>query len=269
MNLAASVLHVRDPGRVAVICGEARITGEELAARVARAAGGFLALGVRPGEPVLLVLRDSPDLAAAWLGAVYAGAVAIALSSRLSPADYRHILADSRARYAIVDESFTEARAAFAAIAITLPEGAAVGPFEAEAGTAAFCLYSSGTTGRPKAVVHAHRVGAAVGEAFRTLGLGAGDAVLTTSRLHFAYGLEHGLLAPLACGLTSVLIPDWPDADNVLRAVEHHRPRALFSVPTMYRRLLAEAAERLAVLREVRYFISAGERLSPQLAQQW
>src|SRR5687768_7996298 len=139
MNLAASVLHGRYPGRVALVCDEARIAREELAARVARAAGGLLALGVRAGEPVLLVMRDGPDLAAIWLGAVHAGAVAVALSSRLSPADYRHILADSGARYAIVDESFAAARAAFAAVAIALPEGAAVAPFEAGADTPAFC----------------------------------------------------------------------------------------------------------------------------------
>lgn len=240
MNLAASVLHERDRAGVALVCGEARISREELAARVAHAAGGFRALGVQPGERVLLAMRDGPEQAVAWLGAVYAGAVAVAVSGRLSMADYRHILADSGARRAIVDESFAEARAAFAGVATALPDGAAVAPFEAAADSPAFCLYSSGTTGRPKAVLHAHRVGAALGEAFRVLRLSVGDFVLTTSRFYFAYGLEHGLLAPLASGVSSVLIADWPDAAGVLRALEQHRPRALFSVPTMYRRLLRE-----------------------------
>ena len=269
MNLALDVLRERYPGRAALVCGETRIDREQLALSVARAAGGFRALGVRPAEPVLLVMRNGPELAVAWLGAVHAGAVAVALSSRLGKEDYRHILADSGARYAVVDESFGEARTVFGNMAIGLPAGEAIQAFEGDADTAAFCLYSSGTTGRPKAVLHAHRVGSAVGEAFRTLGLSAGDVVLTTSRFYFAYGLEHGLLAPLASGVTSVLIPDWPDADSVLSAVEAHRPRAIFSVPTMYRRLLAEPAERLRALRDVRYFVSAGERLSPELVKRW
>ena len=105
MNLALSVLRERYPGRAALVCGSTRMDRDELALSVARAAGGFRALGVRRAEPVLLVMRNSPEFAVAWLGAVYAGAVAVALSSRLGEADYRHILADTGARYAVVDES--------------------------------------------------------------------------------------------------------------------------------------------------------------------
>jgi 3-hydroxybenzoate/4-hydroxybenzoate---CoA ligase len=270
MNLALGVLRGRYPARAAaLVSGETHLDREALAISVARAAGGFRALGVLPGEPVLLIMRNSLELAVAWLGAVHAGAVAVAVSGRLAEADYRHILSDSGARYALVDESFVEARKVFVASAVALPAGETVAAFDADADTPAFCLYSSGTTGRPKAVLHAHRAGSVVGEAFRMLGLSVGDAVLTTSRFSFAYGLEHGLLAPLAYGVTSVLIPDWPDAASVLTAVEKHRPRALFSVPTMYRRLIAEPAERLGALREVRYFVSAGERLSPELVKRW
>ena len=82
----------------------------ELAAEVARAAGALRALGVAPGERVLLMMRDTPEFAAAWLGAVHAGAVAIALNTRLSEAEYRHIRADSGARLAIVEDVFARAR---------------------------------------------------------------------------------------------------------------------------------------------------------------
>lgn len=272
MNLAEHVLRNRYPGRGALICGDEQVSWDELAARVARAAGALRARGVRPGEQVLFVMRDTPASAAAWLGAVHAGVVAVALNSKLSEVDYAHILADSGARLAIVDDRFSAARTVFQRTCIdprSLENGPEIMPFDAEPDAAALCLYSSGTTGRPKGILHAHRAALSVGEAFRALGIGEGARVFTTSKFFFAYGLEHGLLAPLAMGVTSILSADWPDAEAVIESVARHRPHALFSVPTLYRRLLAEPAARLAPLRAVRHFVAGGERLSPQLVQQW
>jgi 3-hydroxybenzoate/4-hydroxybenzoate---CoA ligase len=269
MNLAYHVLANRYPAGIAFICGDGQLTREELAARVARAAGGLRALGAQPGEPVLLVMRDTPDFAAAWLGAVHAGAAAVALNGNLAEAEYHHILADSRARFAIVDEAFATAARVFGKIRVRPCAADPVAPFDADAEAPAFWLYSSGTTGPPKAIVHAHRVAFALGEAFRTLGVREGERVLTTSKCFFAYGLEHGLLAPLATGVSSILSADSPDPEILIRLVERHRPHALFSVPTLFRRLLAEPREQLRVLSDVRYFVAAGERLSPQLVGQW
>ena len=274
MNLAAHVFRQTDSRRSALICGEQRVSADELAADVARAAGALRALGVKTGERVLIVMRDTPEFAAAWLGAVHAGAVAVALNSKLSEADYAHILADSGARLALVDEAFPLAQASLQKINLGLPAwrgrakaASPVAAFEAAPDAPALWLYSSGTTGRPKGIEHAHRAVLSVGEAFRTLGIGAGDRVFTTSKFFFAYGLEHALLAPLTMGVTSVLSADWPDAKGVLDIAARERPKAIFSVPTIYRRVLAEPS--LEPLRAVRYFVAGGERPSPQLVEQW
>ena len=281
----------RHGSRAALICGEESLTYAELAARVARAANALRALGVSPGDRILLLMRDTPEFAAAWLGAVHAGAVAVGLNTKLSEAESRHIRADSGARLAIVEDIFALARPDLAAeharagslviagqntgqapswrdaLARTAP-GAT--PFEARAEDPAFWLYSSGTTGKPKGIIHAHRSLLPAGQAQReVVGLAPGEKTFATSKLFFSYSLEHGLLGPLATGATAILEPDWPDAETVLARVERHRPAAFFSVPTFYRRLLALGAARLVPFRNVRRFVSAGEKLPAQLLEQW
>lgn len=280
----------RHGGRVALLCGDDAVTYAELAKRVRAASAAFRQLGVAPGDPVLLLMRDTPQFAAAWLGAVRAGALAIAANNRLPEADYRHILNDSGARRVIVEDVLMRSRPDLGAelaregrlsvageCAPDLPSWDAQcaaapldeAPCAVQLDSPAFILYSSGTTGRPKGIVHSHRVFRYVGAAFSTIGVGKDERVLSTSRSFFAYGLEHGLLAPLSCGAASVLIPDWVDPETVIDAVERHRPTALFSVPTTYRRLLAEPASRLAPFASIRRFVAAGERLTPQLVAQW
>ena len=285
--LGAAALE-RHGARTALICGDEALSFAELAASVARSSAALAALGVRPGDRVLILMRDTPEFAAAWLGAVRAGAIAVALNNKLSEAEYRHILADSGARVALVEDVFAaarpdltaelarEGRIAIAGEAGGLPAwrdklraATATAAFDAGPDRPAFLLYSSGTTGRPKGIVHVHRGFGSLGLAFRALGLAPGDRIFTTSKFFFAYGLEHGLLAALALGATSIVYPDWPDAQAVIGIVARHRPAAMFSVPTIYRRLLAEPRERLAAFTQVRRFVAGGERVSAQLVEQW
>jgi benzoate-CoA ligase len=252
------------------------------------ASGGWsetpAALGVQPGERVLLLLRDTPEFVATWLGAVHAGAVAVGLNSKLAEADYRHMVADSQARLLIADEALLPVLGTLGAelehahrmvrSADWRAQTARAAPLArahaVRAGDAAFWLFSSGTTGRPKAIVHGHPSVLAAGQAQReVLGLGPGDTVFATSKLFFAYSLETGMLGPLALGASSVLLPDWPDTEQIQAVVAHHKPTAMFSVPTFYRRLLALPPAQLAPFREVRHCVSAGERLPQTVFEGW
>ena len=261
----------RHGARTALVCGGESVSYRELALRVARAAGALRALGAAPGERVLLLMHDTPQFAAAWLGAVHAGAVAVALDLRLSEEDLRYIRADSGARLILRDDRVEgvadSPRSWDDALANAAPPAP---PSDMDAEAPAFWLYSSGTTGRPKGIIHPQRSILAAGQGQReVLGLKPGQRVLATSKLFFAYALEHGLLGPIATGATALLNPDWAETGTICDLVAEGRPDAFFSVPTLYRRLLGLGAERLAPFRAVERFIAAGERLPAPLIAQW
>jgi 3-hydroxybenzoate/4-hydroxybenzoate---CoA ligase len=296
MNLAEHLLGpaalASHGGRTAFRCAGASITYAELAGQVERASAAYRSLGIAPGERVLLLLRDTPEHAAAWLGAVHAGAVAIGLNTRLSEAEYRYVCADSGVRVSLVEDRFVRARPDLAA-EFALRGSLAVGGEDAPPGTCswralldrmtpterahpalpgdpAFWLYSSGTTGKPKGIIHSHKDVLSAGQVYgETLGLAPGDKVFVTSKLFFAYALDHGFLGSLAHGLTAVLHPDWPDVDEACEIVARERPAVFASVPSFYRRLAALPDRKLEPFRTVRHFLSGGERIPEPLAVRW
>jgi acyl-coenzyme A synthetase/AMP-(fatty) acid ligase len=184
----------RHGARAALLCADVAVTYTELADRVARSAAALATLGLRPGDRVLLRMRDTPEFAAAWLGAVHAGLVVIALNTKASEEELRHIRTDSGARLALMEDAASD----LAAWREAMRKSAPAAPFDARPDTPAFWLYSSGTTGKPKSIVHTHASVLASGEGLRLLGIGPGARVFSTSKYFFAYGLEHGLLGALA-----------------------------------------------------------------------
>ena len=226
-----------------------------------------------------IVLNDTLEFAAAWLGALYAGAVAIAANGKLPSRELQFMYEDSGARLFLAQDESLPAVSAFArdncvalshwrkTVAEIVP---LTDPVQRQPTDPAFWLYSSGTTGNPKGIVHAHKDVLPAGDGMRdVLGLGEGDTVLGTSRLFFAYGLEHSLLGPLALGAASILQPEAVDATQASQLVARHKPRAFFSVPSFYRRLLALPPDALAPFSAVRHFVAAGERLPAQVLEWW
>lgn len=98
-------VHEGRGGRVAIECGDERVTYQELLENTNRAGNALLELGVRPEERVLLVLLDTPEFLYAFFGAIKIGAVAVPVNTQAKPQDYEYMLNDSRARAVIVSEA--------------------------------------------------------------------------------------------------------------------------------------------------------------------
>ena len=134
----------------------------------------------------------------------------------------------------------------------------------------AFWSHSSGTSGRPKAVVHAHRFVHGVASVARELlGVGAADRLFASSRMFFVYPLGNSLFAGLKLGATVVLDSRWPTAHTVAATVGDARPSVFFSVPSMYRSLVKEGLAQGFVQAGVRACVSAGEALPAALRDEW
>jgi 3-hydroxybenzoate/4-hydroxybenzoate---CoA ligase len=272
--------------RPAIIHAGGAVAYGALDAEVSRAAHALGALGLARGERVGFLMNDSPRFCAAFLGALRAGDVALALNPRLAAADLAFVVADSEARLIVADPEFIEvARAACAGTAARLvpARGAgdtletAVARSSPEFPTAAtradepaFWMYSSGTTGKPKGILHSHANAAHAGKLYREV-LKPDDpmVVLATSKLFFAFALDHAFLGALACGATTILNEGWPEPEAILAQARQHRPTIFLTVPTFFRRLLALPKDALAPLATVRVNLTGGERFPDAVAAQW
>src|SRR5216683_7076188 len=256
-------------GDVAIECGSESVTYAQLAEGVNRFGSSLReTLDVRPEERVMLLLLDGPAFAYAFFGAIKIGAVPVPANTLWKAPDYRYVLRDSRARVLVVSEELVPQIAEIAGIdspalrhiivaghaehagadritfADVLARGSAtLDPEPTSRDAPAFWLYSSGSTGAPKACVHLHHDMVICAELFGkgVLGIRPSDRCFSVAKLFFAYGLGNGLYFPFASGGTTILWPGPPTPQHVYAVIEKHRPTLFFSVPTGYAMLLAHS----------------------------
>ncbi len=287
--------HVREgrAGRLAILHDGRRLTYGDVVPATNRVGNALKQLGVRMEQRVLLLLPDCPEFVYAFWGTLKIGAVAIPTNTLLKPRDYAYMLNDSRATVAIVGEELAPAieevrgqllflehlvvagRAGAGQVALedlVAGESEDLEPVPTTKDDVAFWLYTSGTTGTPKAAVHLHHDMPVCCEGFgrHVLEITADDRTFSVAKLFFAYGLGNALYFPFHVGAATVLFPGRPEPARVFEIITRERPTLFFAVPTAFAALLQVAgAERTYDLSSVRLCLSAGEPLPKALYERW
>jgi benzoate-CoA ligase len=242
------------------------------------------------------MVHDCNDWPVAFLGAMYAGIVPVAVNTLLTANDYHYMLSNSRATATIVSEALRPTLEAALAkgdhdvktvfvsrAAADLRDGMVnlktaiqqTQPLEKPAATSGddpgFWLYSSGSTGNPKGTVHTQANPYWTAELYgkALLGVTEQDICFSAAKLFFAYGLGNALTFPLSVGATVVLMPDRPTPDAVFKRWVEHKPTIFFGAPTGFAGMLA--APNLPSKDQValRLASSAGEALPAEIGERF
>ena len=283
-------IHEGRGARVAIRDAQGDVTYAELAANVNRAGNALAALGLSPGDRVLMVVKDCPLFFYLFWGAIKAGFVPVPLNTLLRAPDYRSVIENARGACIVWSPEFAEEIAGALAEASYRPAHAlpvegegdtfagrladasdALAPAPASAADPAFWLYTSGSTGMPKGGVHRHRDMVVTSQQFAvdTLGIGADDSHFSAAKLFFAYGLGNAMTFPLWTGGTAVLCAERPTPASTFATIEAFRPTVYYGVPTIYAAQLQALEIASPDLSSVRLCVSAGEPLPAPLLERW
>jgi benzoate-CoA ligase family protein len=279
-------------GHLAVTGPAGSLTYAELAQRVAAFAAGLQALGVRPEERVVLVTSDRPETVITFLALLRMGAVAVPVSTMYNGAELGELLRDTRARVVVATSEFAAVTREAMSLAPetgtlvlagedggdgtgarswagVLAEGQRAGPaapYDTWFDSPGFWLYTSGTTGTPKAAMHRHGSIARVCETYahQVLGITPEDRCYSVAKLFFAYGIGNSLFFPFSVGATAVLDPARATPAGAAARLAEDRPSLFFAGPAFFAALLAAdvPAEAFA---SVRLATSAGEALPAEI----
>ena len=268
--------------RTAMIDGQGSITYGELDDAVRRFASALRDAGVRRDERVALIAPDTRWLSIGFWGAIAAGAVAVPVNTLLTVSDFRYVIDDCGARITVIDPKIIDA-SALASIDTEIwsvdemrkrIDAASAQPSYAvrHRDAMAFFLYSSGTTGEPKAVVHLQHDMWICCETYgkSVLQIQPDDRCFSIAKLFFAYGLGNAQYFPFHVGASAILFDGRPTPAAVFDVVRQHRPTLFFGVPTAYANMLAAIDDGVAAdFSSVRTCVSAGEALPAAILERW
>src|ERR1700726_4953543 len=269
------------------------LTYGDLQKQTCRVANMLRRLGVRREERVAMIMLDTVDFPAVFLGAIRAGVVPVPLNTLLTADQYAYVLADCRARVLFVSEALLPVvkdivgrmpdlehvivagkdAHGYKKLSDEIAKESDSSPTAAtHADEPAFWLYSSGSTGMPKGVRHLHSSLAATAETYarQVLGIREDDVGLSAAKLFFAYGLGNALTFPMSVGATTVLNSERPTPATMFALMNKYNPSIFFGVPTLFSAMLNdETTKHERCGSRLRICTSAGEALPESVGNNW
>ncbi|MFJ2008669.1 benzoate-CoA ligase family protein [Streptomyces chartreusis] len=288
--------HVHDGNgnRTAMVSPSRSLSYDQLAQEVRRVASGLRALDVRPEERVLMCMVDEVELFTGILATMHIGAVAVPVSTMLTGGELGKLVVDSRCRVVLGSAEFgATVRASVVGAPevrhlvltgdetadvtehvqghtwkqlLTTGDSITAEPYSTWPDSPALWLYTSGTTGMPKAAVHRHADIEAVAENYgrQVLNLGPQDRCLSVAKLFFAYGIGNSMFFPLSAGATTLLEPARPTPHLLARRAREDAATVFFGTPSFWGPLLASDVHDES-FASVRQGVSAGEALPARM----
>ena len=267
--------------------GTSSVTYRELARRTSRFARHLADLGVKAGDRVLVRLPNSIDYPTAFLGAMKAGAIAVPTSTLLTADEVRYLVEDSGASAVVIDRPAWESMKARLEGAGNLRHVILGGAdldralqwlvdtapaARTRPDDPAYLVYTSGTTGYPKGVLHGHR--SLIGRSPASLywfdfDAKSVDRIMHSGKFNWTYVLGSALMDPLYRGKTVIAHEGRNDAGTWPRLIAKHGATIFIGVPTIYRQILQKTEFTRADVPTLRHCMSAGEHLSDEVFAQW
>jgi acyl-coenzyme A synthetase/AMP-(fatty) acid ligase/citrate lyase beta subunit len=280
--------------------GTDEITYKELSEKSDQVCNFLTSIGIGARDRVLVCLKNSLAYPISFFGAIKAGIIAVPTSTLLSGSEVKYLAEDSQASAIVmsatmfenlvpylenVDNLKTIIVAGTDSVAdYKVPKGMKVyalneilattdktpNHYPSKSGEPAYLVYTSGTTGYPKGVLHSHR--SLVGRTPATeywFDFKENDRIMHSGKFNWTYVLGSALMDPLFNGHTVIAYEGANDASTWIDLIKKHQCTIFIGVPTIYRQIIQKTDFSINDCPSLRYCMSAGEHLSDEMLGLW
>lgn len=280
--------------------GTDEITYKDLAKKSDQICNFLTSIGIQPRDRVLVCLKNSLAYPISFFGAIKAGITAVPTSTLLSGSEVKYLAEDSQASAIVLSASMYENLVPYLenidnlkTIIVAgidsvkdLPKPKEINVYsfnevlkttddtanhyDSRSGEPAYLVYTSGTTGYPKGVLHSHR--SLIGRTPATeywFNFKKNDRIMHSGKFNWTYVLGSALMDPLYNGHTVIAYEGGNDAGTWVDLIKKHNCTIFIGVPTIYRQIIQKTDFTIDDCPSLRYCMSAGEHLSDEMINLW